>query len=271
MSYFQAILLSLVQALSEFLPISSSGHLILLPRLLGWADQGLLFDEALNTGTMLAVMLYFRADLTALVRDGLASLRERRWVGQGKLCWYFGLATLPAGLLGLVIHEWVATAARNPTLVAVNLIAYGILLAAVDRWARQEREVGSVRLKDALLIGCAQALSLVPGTSRSGITMTMGRFLGFERAAAARFSFLLSVPIGLAVAVHDGIELTKAGTQGTSWTVLVAAVLATAAFGYVVIDALLVWVRKQSFLVFAIYRVILGLIILSLPALAAAP
>ncbi len=264
MSYFQAALLSLVQALSEFLPISSSGHLVLLPRLLGWQDQGLLFDEALNTGTLLAVLAYFRHDLIALLRDGWASLWGRRFVGQGQLAWQLVAATVPVAVAGLLIHPWVAAAGRKPALVATNLIVYGVVLAVADRLGRRNRDLGSLRWVDALAIGAAQALSLVPGTSRSGITMTLALFLGFERAAAARFSFLLAVPVGLLVAAHDGLEIAKGHLQGVAPGPLMAAVLLTAAAGYVVIGGLLSWLRRQSFLPFSIYRVALGGLILGL-------
>ncbi len=266
MSPFQAAALALIQALSEFLPISSSGHLILLPRLVGWRDQGLIFDEALNTGTLLAVCLYFRAELLAMIRDGWRSLVERRLVGSARLGWQLGAGTVPVAVAGLLLDDWVGTAARSPALVATNLIVFGLVLAWADRSGGRSRDLTELRLRDAFLIGCAQALALVPGTSRSGITMTMALFLGFERGAAARFSFLLSVPVGLLVAVHDALEIARGGADGTPASALVIAVLGTAAAGYLVIGGLLAWVRRQSFLVFVGYRLLLGLTILGLLA-----
>lgn len=263
MTYFQAIILALVQGVTEFLPISSSGHLILLPRLLSWTDQGLAFDEAVNTGTLLAVMAFFRHDLLGLARGGLQAVaRPREITPQGRLAFLLVLATIPAALTGLLIHEWVASEGRNPRLVATTAIVYGVLLWAADRWGSRKRGVEEVGLVDALLIGGAQALSLVPGTSRSGVTMTAGLSLGLTREAAARFSFLLAVPIGLLVAVHDAIALGQRGLSVGELGPLLAAIVVSAVAGYAVIGFLLTWVRRQSMLAFAIYRIALGLLIL---------
>ena len=198
MSPLQAIVLALVQAVTEFLPISSSGHLILIPHLLGWPDQGLSFDILANTGTLLAVAVYFRRDLLEIVRSALTA--PRIWRSEAppaaRLGWYLALGTLPAVVVGLAIHRWVEGAGRRPLLVAVNLIAYGLLLLWADRRARQERTEADLTWKTALLVGAAQALALVPGTSRSGITLTALLLLGFTRPAAAS-SFLLAVPVGI--------------------------------------------------------------------------
>lgn len=265
MTFFEAIVLGIIQGASEFLPISSSGHLILFPKLFGWSDHSLLFDEALNTGTLLAVLVYFQREMRAIVRDGFSSLRAPRTIlNEARLPWMLALGTIPAGVTGLLIQDWVASEARNAVLVATNLIAWGLVLFASDRFGAKAREFDALGFKDALLIGCAQALSLIPGTSRSGITMTVALALGATRPAAARFSFLLSVPIGLAVALHDGVEIARGGLPAGELPATAAAFLAAAVSGFLVIGWLLRWLRTQSMAVFTAYRVALGLTILLL-------
>lgn len=264
MSLLEAIVLGLIQGASEFLPISSSGHLILLPKLLGWQDHSLAFDEALNTGTLLAVILYFRHELARLTRAGLASLRRPAVLdSDGRLAWQLAVATLPAAVAGLLLHDWIAGEARNPVLIACNLIGFGLLLFLADRFGRRVREMASLAWGDAMLIGLAQALALVPGTSRSGVTMTMALALGLTRPAAARFSFLLSVPVGLLVAAHDALALAQGGVATADLPALGVAVAASAISGFVVIGWLLTWLRRQSMAVFTVYRVALGIVILA--------
>lgn len=264
MSLLEAIVLGLIQGASEFLPISSSGHLILLPKLFGWQDHSLAFDEALNTGTLLAVILYFRHELARITLAGLASLRRPTALEpEGRLAWQLAVATLPAAVAGLVAHDWIAGEARNPVLIACNLIGFGILLYLADRFGRRAREIASLSWADVLLIGLAQALALVPGTSRSGVTMTMALVLGFTRPEAARFSFLLSVPVGLLVAAHDALALAQGGVAATDLPALGVAVAASALSGFVVIGWLLAWLRRQSMAVFTAYRVVLGIVILA--------
>ncbi len=264
----EAIVLGIIQGASEFLPISSSGHLILLPRLFGWADQGLAVDEALNTATLLAVLLYFRRavrELTVGLWQGLRqSLASRSWqlTGAGLEAWRLGLATIPAAIAGLLLHDWIATKARSPVLVAVNLIVWGLVLALADRLGRRERDLDTMRLRDALLVGLAQALALVPGTSRSGITITAALLLGFRRPDAARFSFLLSIPIGLLVAVHDVLAIAKGGIPVADLPAAGLAFVAATVAGLAAIGGLLTWLRQRSVAVFAGYRVLLGAAIL---------
>lgn len=264
MSPVQTIVLALVQAATEFLPISSSGHLILIPWLLGWSDQGLTFDIATNTGTLLAVAVYFRRDLRRLLAGLLAEPLPWRTAaaGDGRFAWLLALGTVPAVIAGLLIHDWVATQGRNPRLIAVNAIAYGLLLLVVDRFARAEKDERALGWLGALAIGAAQALALVPGTSRSGITMTAALLLGLTRPAAARFSFLLSVPIGIAAGAKDlwdhGAEVMASGEVGT----LLLAVAVSALAGYAVIAWLLAWLRRRSLAPFACYRLALGALLL---------
>jgi undecaprenyl-diphosphatase len=274
MTYTQAVVLALVQGVTEFLPISSSAHLVLVPYLFGWPDQGLGFDVATNTGTLLAMMVYLRRELAAVTRAGLRSLTfgargaglqgdSGRDAAEARLAWGIALATVPVAAAGLLAHDWVATAGRNPLLIAVTSIGFGLLLWWADRAGARRRELDSVTWGDAAFVGLAQALALVPGTSRSGITITAGLARGFTREEAARFSFLLYVPVGVLAA---GLELWDfigegARVAAVGPTLLGFAVAAVAA--YLTIGALLAWVRRQSLTVFVVYRVLLGLVILA--------
>lgn len=265
MSPVQAAFLALIQAVTEFLPISSSGHLILVPYFLSWKDQGLEFDIATNTGTLLAILLYFRRDLWAITRGTLGSLSSRGQEEPLARNLFFALlvGTVPAGLVGLVIEDWVATEARSPLLVGFNAIAYGLLLGVADRFGSKRKGIEQLHWKHGLLIGAAQALALVPGTSRSGITMTAALALGFDRGACARFSFLLAVPIGLALALKQVVALASGSLAGLSWTIFGVAVGASALGGYVVIAGLLAWLRQRSLVVFVVYRLLLGSVLLA--------
>ena len=265
MSLLQAIVLGLIQAVTEFLPISSSGHLILVPRLLGWPDQGLAFDEAVHVGTLVATLLYFRREVAEMTAGLFASLRRPAEAPPaGRFAWLLGLGTVPAAVAGLLLADWVGTVARDPLLIAGTLIGYGILLGLADRFGRRDRGLETVGLKAAMLIGLAQALALVPGTSRSGITITAALFLGLDRTAAARFSFLLSIPVGLLVAVHDLVQIGSGEVPQAGLVSLGAAFLVSAAAAYLVIAALLAWVRVRSLMPFVAYRVALGVSILAL-------
>jgi undecaprenyl-diphosphatase len=259
MTPLQSVLLALVQALTEFLPVSSSGHLILMPRLLGWSDQGLEFDIATNTGTLLAVVAYFRADLAGMTRGALDSLRRRELATpEARLAWAVAVGTVPAAIVGLLIKDWVATSARGWQLIAVNAVVYGLLLLAADRFGRKRRELGELGVRQGLLIGLAQALALVPGTSRSGVTMTAALGLGYTREAAARFSFLLAVPIGFLVGGKQLVDLARGVPLGVSPDALAIGVGVSAVAGYGVIALLLGWVRRRSLAVFAWYRLALA-------------
>ncbi len=218
LSPLQAIVLAVVQGVTEFLPVSSSGHLILVPYFLRWPDQGLTFDIATHTGTLLAILAYFRRDVRDLVvgfftgqpRSGDGDFSPRR------LAWAILLATIPAGLAGLLFKDWISTQARSPLLIAGTTIFYALVMAAADRMGRQERSIGDIGWASALLIGTAQALALVPGTSRSGITIAAALFLGFARPAAARFSFLMIIPISVLVAAMDAKDLIEEGVTTAS-------------------------------------------------------
>ena len=260
MTVLQAIVLGLVQGLAEFLPISSSAHLALTPYFLGWEDPGLAFDVALHVGTLMALVWYFRADWIALIASAWNIVRTRRIDGVNeRRVLYLVVATIPGAIAGLLVNDLAETTFRAPGLIACTLIVMGILLWAADRFARRDRAESDIGLRDAVLIGCAQMFALIPGVSRSGSTITAGRALGLDRVAAARFSFLMSMPITTAAAVLKTPEAIAA--QGVS-APLIAGILAAAFSSWLAITVLLRFVSRNSFGVFAVYRVLLGLAVL---------
>jgi undecaprenyl-diphosphatase len=258
---FQAVVLSLVQAVTEFLPISSSGHLILVPYFLGWPDQGLGFDMATNTGTLLALIAYFRSELKEMLVGFFTGARGSHDFAPRPMAWNLIVGTLPAAIVGPLVHHRIATEARNPLLIASTAAFYGLLLLLADRIGRQQRELGTLGWRDALIIGGAQALALVPGTSRSGITITAALLLGFTRPVAARFAFLLSVPIGILVAIYD---FYKGGLAGEALTSTLIAIAVSAVAGYFVIGWLLGFLRRQPLTLFVVYRLLLAAVIVVL-------
>ena len=209
MDTVQTILLALLQGLTEFLPISSSAHLILLPRLLGWEDQGLAFDVAVHVGTLLAVILYFHEDVRRLLLAWFASIVNRQMSADARLAWLVVLGTIPAALTGLLLDDVIETHLRSPLVIALTTIGFGVLLGVADQRGRQARREDSLSVMDVVWIGLAQALALIPGTSRSGVTMTAALALGLTRTAAARFSFLLSIPVILMAGSYKTLQLAQ--------------------------------------------------------------
>lgn len=265
MTIWQALVLGLLQGLSEFLPISSSAHLTLAPWLFGWDDPGLAFDVSLHVGTIAAVVWYFRAEWMLLLRAALRIVQQRAVrTSEERRVVFLIIATIPGGLAGLLLAKYAESAFRTPTLIAVALIMMGITLWTVDRLAKGRRAMSEMRWTDALLIGSAQVFALIPGVSRSGSTITAGRALGLERASAASFSFLMSLPITTAAALH---EVPKALEQSGGLTApLIVGVLASGVSGWLAISVLLRYVSRHNFAVFAVYRIVLGLIVLALVA-----
>ncbi len=266
MTWAQAILLGLIQGVTEFLPISSSAHLILLPFVLGWQDHGLRFDVVTNAGTLLAAVIYFRHDLAVAGRQMLTPSRaltaggtNRPGLGRAVL-----LASVPILLVGLLFYDWFATVARQPVLIASTSIVFGIVLWWADRAARHHRKIDDLTWRDAWVIGAAQALALFPGTSRSGITITAGLFLGLERGAAARFSFLLAIPVGVLALAKDVVDLARGQLPAGDLMPLVIGFVTAAVSAYLMIGWLLAWLRRQDLTVFVVYRIALGLVILGL-------
>jgi len=264
MTVFQAVILGLVQGLAEFLPISSSAHLVLTPWVFGWSDPGLSFDVALHVGTLVAVLWYFRAEWVSLTKSAFALVRTRRADTEDKRRFLFLVAaTIPAAVGGVLLEDYAETTFRSPALMAVTLMVMGVVLWAVDRFAARDRPLSSLGLRDAVLIGLAQVLALVPGVSRSGSTMTAGRALRFDRQSAAVFSFLMSMPVTAAAALLKVPDLLR--TEGITAT-LVAGVVSAGVSSWLAIAVLLRYVSRHSFGVFAVYRLALGALILILLA-----
>lgn len=261
----QALVLAAVQGVTEFLPISSSGHLILVPFFLKWPDQGLAFDIATHVGTLLAILVYFRQDVRDLV-TGFFTGRPRSADGDYNprhLAWMIVLATVPAGIAGLLLKDWVETQARSALLVAGTTIFYGLLLGAADRLGRHAKTLGEIGWQAALAIGVAQALAIIPGTSRSGITITAALLLGLARPAAARFSFLLGIPVFSLAAAKQALDLLESGVTAAELVPMGIGLAASAVIGYAVIAWLLAWLRSRSLTVFVVYRLLLGALILA--------
>ncbi len=265
MSPFQAIILGIVQGLTEFLPVSSSGHLILVPYFLHWPDQGLGFDIATNTGTLIAILAYFHRDVRDLI-TGFFTNPPRSSDGEfvpRPLAWAIVVGTIPAGIVGLLAKHWIENHTRDPRLIAGTTFFYALLLFWADRVGRKVRLLDQVTLIDGLIVGCAQALALIPGTSRSGITLTAALLLGFARPAAARFIFLLTIPISILAAGHEAKELLAAGVGRAELVPMAIGLVVSAVVGYVVIAWLLNWLRRRDLTVFVVYRVLLAAVILA--------
>jgi undecaprenyl-diphosphatase len=265
LSPLQALVLAVVQGVTEFLPISSSGHLILVPYFLKWPDQGLAFDIATHVGTLLAILVYFRRDVCDLVVGFFTGqpLSADGDYNPRRLAWMIVLATIPAGIFGLLIKDWVETQARSALLVAGTTIFYGLLLGVADRVGRHARKLGDIGWQVALVIGMAQALAIIPGTSRSGITITAALLLGLTRPAAARFSFLLGIPIFSLAAAKQALDLAESGVTAAELVPMGIGLAASAVVGYAVIAWLLNWLRSRSLNVFVVYRLLLGAVILA--------
>ncbi|MFT6979301.1 MAG: undecaprenyl-diphosphatase [Marinobacter psychrophilus] len=257
MDFFQSVLLGLLQGLTEFLPISSSAHLILTPALLGWQDQGVGFDLAVHVGTLLAVVLYFRRDVFGIARDGLVSMTQRRIVGQGAMAFYLVIGTIPAGLSGLALLDMIDNELRSPAIIFTTTLVFGLLLGVADWIPKRDRSLDSIRWKDALIVGLAQAISLVPGTSRSGITITAGLFLGLSREAASRFSFLLAIPI---TALAAGVKILEVAMTDTAldWTGFLIGGVTSFVMAITAIHFFLKWLNKVGMWPYVVYRVILA-------------
>ncbi len=260
MDLVQAFVLAIVQGLSEFLPISSSGHLVLIPHFLGWPDQGIAFDVALHLGTLAALLLYFRDSLVTLLRAWGASIARRTQTRESRLAWQLLVATIPVGLVGLLFNHCIEDHLRQPLFIAGTLTFFGLLMYAADRWGRGGRTEFDVSWPEALAIGCAQALALMPGTSRSGITMTAGRALGLSRSGAARFSFLLAIPGIAAAGAYEGLKLATSNTP-IEWAPILVGMLCAALSGLACIHLLIRFIERIGLLPFALYRFLVAAII----------
>lgn len=265
--YLRAILLGVVQAVTEFLPISSSGHLVLAPRLLGHEVSSLTFDVGLHIGTMVAVIGYFWRDWFAIAAEGVHDLgrhgpRIGRWSARSRLGLWIALGTVPAVVAGLLFAGTIEERLRDPWLVGVMLIAFGLVIGAADRWGAQLRRLLDMTAAGAFVVGIAQAVALVPGVSRSGITIAAARGLGFDRPSAARFSFLLSAPV---VFGAGALELSRAlrADEVIAWGPMAAGAVTAAIVGAFVIRAFLAFLQSRTLAIFVWYRIALGLVVLA--------
>lgn len=262
MTLFQVIVLALIQGVTEFLPISSSAHLILPSALLGWPDQGLAFDVAVHVGTLLAVVWYFRKDLISLVQHWTASCISRRSTPESRLGWCIILATIPAGLAGLTFNSFIEDHLRSVLVIAITTILFGVLLGVADRRGARSKSMAQLTWRPALWMGIAQAVALIPGTSRSGVTITAALALGFDRVTAARFSFLMSIPIIFLSGAYKSIELIQ--LANVPWLEIGLATVVSALTAYVCIHSFLAFVNRIGMMPFVWYRLGLGLLLLGI-------
>ena len=276
MPILHAIVLGLVQGLAEFLPISSSGHLLLVPWLFGWHDFDAVglgpsvekaFDVALHLGTLVAVVGYFRRELVVLVRDGVSMVvaRRRPTTPDGRLAWLLVLSAVPGALVGALFEDVIDEHLGTPTIIAISLIVFGIVLWWSDRRGGS-RQIGDYRVRDALTVGAAQAIALNPGTSRSGITMTAARLLGFDRDTAARVSFLMAIPITGGAVVFKLAKLASDGIPDGLGVPMVVGIVTSAVSGWLAVWGLLRLVRTRTFGAFVAYRIVAGVGVLALVA-----
>ncbi|MFZ5645270.1 MAG: undecaprenyl-diphosphatase UppP [Bacillota bacterium] len=256
MSIFEAVIMGIIQGLGEFLPISSSAHLVLAPWAFNWEVPGLAFDVALHLGTLAAVLAFFWKDWVVLTNDGL----RRRRTHEGRMFWYLVIATIPGAAFGFLLEEYIATVFRNPILIGMMLIIMGIVLYFADKHAPARKGLYQVGLKESFLIGVSQAFALIPGVSRAGVTMTAGRLLGLNRETSARFSFLLSTPIIMGAGIVQLKDLSPADLTMP----FVAGVLVSALVGFIAIKFLLKFLVTNNFTIFVIYRFILGAAVIAL-------
>ncbi|MDQ6612118.1 MAG: undecaprenyl-diphosphatase UppP [Gemmatimonadota bacterium] len=264
MTLLQSLILGILQGLAEFLPISSSAHLTLAPWIFGWADPGLAFDVALHAGTLVALAWYFRRDWVELTMAAFAIIRTRRVQSPvERRVILLIIATIPGAIAGKLLNDYAEQTFRAPELIAGTLIVMGALLWAADKWTPQVRNIDEVSKRDAILIGLAQMFALIPGVSRSGSTITAGRALGLQRDAAARFSFLMSMPITAAAVI---VKLPQAIHTQPELMPIIVGIIAAAVSGWLAISVLLHYIAKHSFGMFALYRLALGIFVLALAA-----
>ncbi|HYK87816.1 MAG TPA: undecaprenyl-diphosphate phosphatase [Acidobacteriota bacterium] len=277
MEILAAVILGIIQGLTEFLPVSSSAHLILVPWIAGWKPEGLMFDVSLHVGTALAILAFFWSDWIELAGEVLRGIAEGNPLGNPKrrLAWFLVIGTLPAMAVGLTLEKTVEDSLRSPLVTVFTLVAFGILLYAAERMSRMERSLDLFSWGDSIWIGLSQAVALIPGVSRSGITISTALLRNAERSAAARFSFLLSTPIIVGAGVlecwhfikalrHPSLITAGAGVVEIKWGVLAAGIISAAVVGFLCIRYFLRYIQNNSFVPFVIYRFLLALVVLTL-------
>lgn len=261
MEWLQIVVLAIVQGVTEFLPVSSSAHLILVPVFTGWQDQGLAFDVALHVGSLSAVLIYFRHDILTMTQSWAQSLVTRRLDSESRLAWAVILGTIPVGLAGLAFGDIIENSLRSPLYLAAGLIVFALALSWADWKHRGQRDERQLTWKDVLFIGVAQAIALFPGTSRSGITITAALLLGLSREAAARFSFLLSIPVIMIACGLQTLDLINNG-DNTDWMAMLAGVIISGLSAYLCIHYFLGFIKRIGMQPFVIYRIALGLVLI---------
>ena len=266
LSWLQAIVLGISQGLTEFLPISSTAHTLIVSKLLGWPDPGAAFTAVTQVGTELAVVIYFRQDIARILKAWFSSLTKKseRANPDAKMGWYVIIGTIPIGIAGLAFKSSIETTARNLWLVAATLIVMGILLGLADRFARHTKSEADINTKNAVLFGLGQALALIPGVSRSGATITAGLAMGFKRDVAARYSFLLAIPAVFASAALTAGDISS--DSFVNWPATIVATIVAFVVGYFVIASLMKYLQTRTFLPFVIYRIALGTLLMVLLA-----
>ena len=266
LSWLQAIVLGISQGLTEFLPISSTAHTLIVSKLLGWPDPGAAFTAVTQVGTELAVVIYFRQDIARILKAWFSSLTKKseRANPDAKMGWYVIIGTIPIGIAGLAFKSSIETTARNLWLVAATLIVMGILLGLADRYARHTKSEADINTKNAVLFGLGQALALIPGVSRSGATITAGLAMGFKRDVAARYSFLLAIPAVFASAALTAGDISS--DSFVNWPATIVATIVAFVVGYFVIASLMKYLQTRTFLPFVIYRIALGTLLMVLLA-----
>ena len=264
LSWLQALVLGISQGLTEFLPVSSSAHTLIVSRLFNWPDPGAAFTAVTQVGTELAVIIYFRKDIVSIIGMWLRSLTNKsvRSAPEARMGWYVILGTLPIAVLGIVFKDAIETTARNLWVVALALVIMGLILGYADSSARHIKSDEDLKTRHAIIFGLGQAMALIPGVSRSGATITFGLFMGFKREVAARYSFLLAIPAVLASAL---LEVPKIGSDTfVNWPATLASTVIAFVVGYAVIARLMTYIKTASFKPFVIYRVVLGVILIGL-------
>jgi undecaprenyl-diphosphatase len=266
LSWLQAIVLGISQGLTEFLPISSTAHTLIVSKLLGWPDPGAAFTAVTQVGTELAVVIYFRQDIARILKAWFSSLTKKseRANPDAKMGWYVIIGTIPIGIAGLAFKSSIETTARNLWLVAATLIVMGILLGLADRYAKHTKSEADINTKNAVLFGLGQALALIPGVSRSGATITAGLAMGFKRDVAARYSFLLAIPAVFASAALTAGDISS--DSFVNWPATIVATIVAFVVGYFVIASLMKYLQTRTFLPFVIYRIALGSLLMVLLA-----
>lgn len=261
MEFIHLFLLGLIQGLTEFLPVSSSAHLILLPNIAGWQDQGLAYDVAAHAGSLVAVITYFRKELNKLAKAGAYSCIHRRLTAESRLLLYLLFATLPVAIAGYYFHDVLASWFRNPVIIAISTIIFALLLWWSDIYGKRFCQIDKLNMRDAMFIGFAQMLSLIPGTSRSGITMTAALMLGYDRVTSARFSFLLAIPVIIIAGSYESyrqIAIVSEADINAFLFVFITSMLSA----FVAIHLFLEFIQRTGMLPYVIYRILLGVVLL---------